>query len=247
MNKRKILLDIIMIILMIILMNLKIVGLKLHEMIGISIALLFIIHKIINYKVLKSMKNLFLKNKLKAKSKIMFILDIILFILVVLSIITGIMISKVLFSIPLIKRDLFITLHHFFSWWSFILISIHLGIHLDIFINYLKKKILIFNNKILKILIILLSILFVIFGMISISNKSIYTKIIPTTISEKQNNFSYHYQNRGGKRNYLNKQYKNLNKYRYQNKITILNIISIFWAFSYITFVITKKVTNKKI
>ena len=50
MHKAKIILDIIMTILIIILMKISITGLKLHEIIGIIIFFLFIIHKILNYK-----------------------------------------------------------------------------------------------------------------------------------------------------------------------------------------------------
>lgn len=91
--KRKIILDIVMGIIMICLMNLSFTGIKVHEILGIVVLFLFIFHKILNFKWIKSITINLFKKGIKTKTKIMYAVDIILLILVILNVITGILIS----------------------------------------------------------------------------------------------------------------------------------------------------------
>ena len=112
MKKIKIVLDIIMFISMILLMKTNITGLQLHEILGICLFIIFIIHKIINFKWVKSVgKNIFNKN-MKSKSKIMFFLDLILFLFITLNVTTGILVSKfILVSLTVNHIEIVTILH----------------------------------------------------------------------------------------------------------------------------------------
>ena len=114
MKKEKIILDVIMTILMILLMNIAPLGLLLHEIIGISILFIILFHNLLNLKFIKSMINNF--KKLKIKTKVMFIVDIILTAQILFVVFTGIVISKKLLP-GLIDIDMNISdLHHFIAY-----------------------------------------------------------------------------------------------------------------------------------
>lgn len=140
-NTIKMIINIIMLLIMISLMNKNFTGMKAHEIFGIILFILFFIHKIINIKTIKVFcKNLFNKN-FKVENKVLFILDILLFVVIIGIITTGILISNNLFKgIFIGNRSIIKKIHIFLSWWSLILISIHIGFHLKTIIIYLKNK-----------------------------------------------------------------------------------------------------------
>lgn len=140
MKKTKIILDIIMIIIMLLLMNLQVTGLNIHEILGIIIFALFIIHKVLNKKWITAMsKNIFNKN-IKPKTKVMYWLDVILLIILTINVLTGILISKcILTNITVNNVELTTNIHNIVSIISIILIAIHLSFHLENMIAKIKK------------------------------------------------------------------------------------------------------------
>lgn len=238
MHKAKIILDIIMTILIIILMKISITGLKLHEIIGIIIFFLFIIHKILNYKYFKSLIKNF--SKIKLKQKIIIILDIILFIFITLIIISGIFISKSLFSFFSIKSITNIKqLHTFFSWWTLIIISIHIGFHIQQILSILKRKLSLFKTKTIKYIIFLVYLIFAFSGIISLSKYSIYSKLFLIQNNNKNNYII--------KENHYHKQYRKQNKNKNQSKSNILDTINILVLFSGSTYYVINLIESKKI
>lgn len=140
MKKAKIILDIIMIIGMLTLMNLNLTGIKAHEILGITIFIIFIIHKVMNINWIKAIsKNIFNKN-IKTKTKIMYWIDIILLISIITNIITGILISKYILT-GITVKDITITtkFHHIISFISLSLIAIHISFHLKNITTKIKK------------------------------------------------------------------------------------------------------------
>lgn len=187
MKKIKIILDSIMLIIMITLMKIIITGLQLHEILGLALFIIFIIHKIFNSKwVMAVGKNFFNKN-MKIKSKIMFILDIVIFVFVLLNVITGISISKfVLTNVIASNIAKVAMLHKFFAWWSLIMISIHIGFHWENIVNYLERRFRVLKeNQVFRIFFIVIYIIIAIMGMYSLSRSSIYSKLIPIMHNER--------------------------------------------------------------
>lgn len=209
MKKIKIILDIIMFVSMILLMKTNITGLQLHEILGICLFIIFIIHKIINFKWVKSVGKNILNKNMKNKSKMMFFLDLILFIFVTLNITTGILVSKfILVSITVNNIETVTILHKFFAWWSLILISIHIGLHWENVVNCFERKFKsLKENKILQILFILLYIAITIIGIWSISRTSVYSKLILNIHNEQKN--SVEIKNYGSPQQYRERKFKN--------------------------------------
>lgn len=209
MKKIKIFLDIIMFISMVLLMKTNITGLQLHEILGVCLFIIFIIHKIINFKWVKSVGKNILNKNMKSKSKIMFFLDLILFIFVTLNVTTGILVSKfILVSITINNIETVATLHKFFAWWSLIVISIHIGLHWENVVNCFERKFKsLKENKIFQILFMLLYIIITIIGIWSISKTSVYSKLILNIHNEQKN--SVEIKDNGNPQQYRERKFKN--------------------------------------
>lgn len=139
--KKKFIVDIIMLIIMLLLMSPLVTGQLLHEIGGIILFFLLVIHLILNTKIIKN----FVKGNLNLKYNIIFIIDILVFISSFIMILTGVFISqKILTNISFGNYNTMASIHNISAYLSLILMSIHLGIHYNYLIMYIKR---IFNIK----------------------------------------------------------------------------------------------------
>ena len=84
--------------------------------------------------------NLFKKN-MKTKTKIMYVVDILLLMLIILNVVTGVLISRtILTSITIGSKGILSFWHHFLASLLAILIIIHVGLHWDFIRNTLRIK-----------------------------------------------------------------------------------------------------------
>jgi hypothetical protein len=138
--KKKLFIDLILFILIMLLMQYDFTGGLLHEIIGILMLSFFIIHVMFNKKWLHSIKNNF--NKIKTSNKINYILDILSIISFIICTISGILISKYIFNFTYIS--IFDNIHSISSYILFLLITLHILLHFNQIINYITNN---FNNK----------------------------------------------------------------------------------------------------
>ena len=121
-----------------VLMAYSLVGETLHEIVGSVMLALFITHHILNRKATVSM----FKGKQTPARIVNTALNIILFVVMILLPVSGIVMSKHLYTflpttgLSAIAR----TTHLLLSYWGFALMSVHIGFHADIWLNPLKKK-----------------------------------------------------------------------------------------------------------
>ncbi len=161
MKKLRIIIDIIMFILIIILMGYHITDNKIHEYIGITIFVLFIIHHIINYRYYK---NLF-KGKYNFGRVFSLVIDALLLIAMLGTMISSIMISSEVFAfLNITTTNIGRRLHLIATSWCFILMAIHIGMHLNVFVYKLKNKL---KNSNFEYAIYLLLIIAIIYGIYS--------------------------------------------------------------------------------
>jgi len=131
--KKKIFLDIIMFILLILLMFMNFTGVLIHEILGISLFVISLIHIYLNRKFLFGIK---LSNpNISSKLKFKVILDWLILISLLISIITGIGNSPDIFSFLNFNTGLW---HLYFSYIAFFLMLIHFIINLKIVYRTLK-------------------------------------------------------------------------------------------------------------
>ncbi len=134
-------LDIIMTALMVVLMNTFITGMLIHEILGIFICLLFFVHKFLNYQWIKAVTLHLFKKSVRTKTRMMYVLDLLLLCGVALTLVSGILISKELFSFSLFRGQsgLLSALHRSAAYTSLILISVHIGLHWQSLMAAFKK------------------------------------------------------------------------------------------------------------
>ncbi len=161
MKKKKIIIDILMYILFIILMGHHITENLIHEILGTLLFVLFIIHNILNYRFYKTI----FKGKYTIKRTIILIIDLLLLISMICMIISAINISSEVFSFLNIESKIWgRKLHMLSTSWGFIFMSIHIGLHINILINKLNKKM---KNNTFEYVYYLILILIFIYGIYS--------------------------------------------------------------------------------
>ena len=155
----RIIVDFLMFIFMILEYSKIYTGQLIHEILGIALLILFIIHNILN---INFYRNLF-KGKYNSSRAFLTIVDIGFLIFMLFTIILGIPISKELFGFFSISNGAVVSkLHILFSYWGMIFLSMHLGLHFKAIFAKLISKVK--KNKILKYIVDLLQILIVIYG-----------------------------------------------------------------------------------
>ena len=153
--KKKLIVDIIMFILMLLEFSRLYTGALLHELIGIALLILVIVHLILNKNYLLNI----LKAKYNVRSIIMLITNILLIISFLLTIVLGILSSGETLTFLNIHNLTIVKLHKILGNVSLIVIGIHLGINFNAMFGKITK--LIKNNivnYILEIIIIMLGI-----------------------------------------------------------------------------------------
>ena len=143
-NIFKVLLSLTLGFIFILLMNIKITGLLFHEIFGIIIFIAIIIHNIFNWNWTKGISKNIFKNKVRLRAKFMYILVILLCLSIVTITLTGILMSKYIFTSVSYQNILLIKfLHKYTSYFTVFIITIHFILHTKYILISLKK---IFNN-----------------------------------------------------------------------------------------------------
>ncbi len=145
-------------------------GRTIHEYLGFLIFVFFILHNIMNINWYKNLP----KGKYSLNRALNTFINTLLFICMFGLIISGILFNKSVvefFNIGDIKV-LNKKLHIICSYWGFILISVHLGMHWGIFINMSKK----FMN-VKKQICIIIGLLIAIYGIVSFIERGFYIKM----------------------------------------------------------------------
>lgn len=123
----KIVIDIIMTFVLLLLMGYQFWGEAIHEWMGVGMFMLFILHHILNRNWHKNI----VKGKYTPLRTLELIIDLLLFADMLLLIYSGVVISKMAFAFLPINGGLALArrLHILGSFWDFILMSLHIGLH----------------------------------------------------------------------------------------------------------------------
>ncbi len=162
----RIIINILMTIFFILLMGYHITENKIHEYLGVITLLIMIIHNILNINWYKSL----LKGKYNFQRTMYVIIDLALLVATIGIAVSSIMISANVFSFLNITTTMFARrMHMLCTSWGFILISAHIGLHLNSMIMKIKEKL---KNSTFEYVVYFLLSLIVIYGGYSfISNK----------------------------------------------------------------------------
>lgn len=132
----KITIDVAMTILFFILMAYHITGNRLHEWLGVTLFLLFIVHHVLN---LNWYKGLF-RGRYTALRIFMLAVNFLLLVDMVGMMVSGIMLSREVFGFLNLRAGMFgRRLHMVSTAWGFCLMAVHIGIHWGMVIGMTKK------------------------------------------------------------------------------------------------------------
>lgn len=132
----KIAIDIAMTVLFLALMAYHVTGNSLHEWLGVTLFLLFIVHHILNFKWYKGL----FKGKYTASRVLMAAVNLLLFAAMVGMMISGIMLSREVFSFLNLRAGMFgRRLHMVSTAWGFCLMAAHVGLHWGMVVAMMKK------------------------------------------------------------------------------------------------------------
>ena len=133
-KKIKIIVDALMTIIFVLLMCRQITGVFTHEILGVAVIVLFIIHQILNINYYKGL----LKGKYNRLRTAYLIIDILLLIMMIVMIISAIFISQDVFKFLNLGNELIgRNLHNISVYTIYVLIGLHMGLHYN---SIIKNK-----------------------------------------------------------------------------------------------------------
>ena len=129
--------DFVMIILLPLLMAEILIGQEIHEWLGAGMLILFVVHHLLNAGWWKSL----FKGKYTPSRALSVTIDLLLVLDMAALGISGIQMSNFIFDFPSLRGGMMIArqLHLLSSYWGLILMSAHLGMHMEIFIGMGRK------------------------------------------------------------------------------------------------------------
>lgn len=127
-----------MTLLFILMFKKNVFGLAFHEIAGLAVLGMFVLHKVLNLKWIASVsKNLFNKD-LSTRVKIGYLVDVLLLIAMTLIALSGFFISKIVFNIN-DDNHMWKAIHYMSSDIGLALVGIHVGLHYDLIVLTVKR------------------------------------------------------------------------------------------------------------
>ena len=155
----KLALDAVMLILLVLMYRKQVISIAFHEIGGLALIGLFVIHHLVNAKWIGATTRRLFAKSTPGLVRARYIVDALLLLAFLAIGITGIFISKVVFSFHV--QGNFKTLHYFASALAIILMGVHLGLHADYIFGKLIKQ---GANKVAKIALCVVLAAMVAFG-----------------------------------------------------------------------------------
>lgn len=170
-KKTKIMVDGIMIIILLLLMCYQRIGAMTHEWLGVMMFVLFFMHQVLNRKWYQAI----FKGKYTFLRKLQLITNGLLIVCMFSLLFSGIILSRYVFSFMNINgmRSLARNMHMLASNWSFVLISIHIGLHGSVVAYKLKDK-----SKTITRFLMIISILIALYGVYALVDRDVLSYML---------------------------------------------------------------------
>jgi hypothetical protein len=249
-NIIKIALDIVMIVVLALLYNSHAAAMSFHEIAGLAVCGLFVIHCLLNIKWIVGVSKRFFSKSLSIKVRIGYIVNLLLLVTFVFVIISGIQTSQVLFPADSHGSG-WRCIHHFCAAVSIILVGVHLGLHWSFVSGMFKKAIRIKSAVIRKAIAMALLVGVLFFGAYSIATSSFTSWIAePFVTQTKSENSKGNINDHTGKKGESKARSSEGNEHNDSTKTvdtnpaivigTIAKFISIMGVFAALTYYIEK-------
>lgn len=130
MNRIKLALDIVLLLLLLLMYKKDVLGLSFHEIGGIALSGLFIIHKLINIKWIVATTGKLFSKRISWRLKLNWLIDVLQLLSFAYILVSGIFISKFLFG-SAHGASAFKTGHYAVSALALVLVGLHIGLHYE--------------------------------------------------------------------------------------------------------------------
>lgn len=171
--------DILIALVFVLLFNTRVLGgLPFHEIAGLGIGLGFLVHILLNSHWIKTVTLRLFDPGLAAKTRFGYFLNILLFVSMILIIVSGLMISRVLFpGFSTVNERWFHALHVGLSYFTLVLVGIHVGLHGQWIMGMMKRIFKIQTSSLPMILTKVALVLVILFGGIQILETQVAPQI----------------------------------------------------------------------
>ncbi|MCX7714626.1 MAG: DUF4405 domain-containing protein [Clostridia bacterium] len=165
----KIILDIVMIFVLMLLYRKNAVSLKFHEVAGLILLGMFVIHLLLNKNWIAKVTQRLFSSNIDKRTKIGYLVDFLLLLSFSAIGISGVLISKTLFHFS--GGNAWKKTHFFCAAVALILIGIHVGLHKQFFASMLGRAAFL-PKKVAKLLSVILSLILIAYGCFALSSTS---------------------------------------------------------------------------
>lgn len=132
----KLVIDLFMTVLMLAAMAYNLTGNTIHELLGVSLLALFIVHNILNRRWYQTI----IKRKHNARRVFNTAVNLLLFVMMLMLLVSSVLISRSVFAfIPVDDGLIARQIHILAAYWGLIFISIHLGMHWGMIIGMVRR------------------------------------------------------------------------------------------------------------
>lgn len=183
-NTMKILLDMVMLILLILMFNKNVISMSFHEIGGLVVCGLFVIHMLLNYKWIIGITKKIFDKGLKFKTRLGYMINLLLLLIMAFIAISGILISKTIFTSISSNNMIFKVGHQVVAGYGIILVGIHIGLHWNFIKSYIKKIIRI-PGKLEKPLGVIFVALIMVYGVYNMGTSN-FTRWLSTPFTVSQ-------------------------------------------------------------
>ncbi len=163
----KVVLDAVLLAGLVLMYRKQALGLSFHEIGGLALIGLFLIHHVFNGKWIKAVTGKLFRKATPTRTRVLYLLDVLLAIAFLLIGVSGALISKQVFHFD-VHRGQWKTLHYFCSAVALVLSGVHIGLHASYLFGFLKKR------KALKIAACALLALICAYGVFSMARTSFF-------------------------------------------------------------------------
>lgn len=172
----KLAIDLVMTVLILEAMAYRITENTIHELVGVSMFVLFIVHNILNRQWYQTV----LKGKKNVLRVINIAVNLLLLLTMVVLLISAVPISRTIFAfIPINNGMIVHQIHVLAAYWGFILMAVHLGIHWGMIINVVRKATGITGtSRIRTVSLRVLAVLIVVLGVQASFDRNVGSKLI---------------------------------------------------------------------
>ncbi|AHF06510.1 DUF4405 domain-containing protein [Desulfitobacterium metallireducens] len=153
-NIVKLILDGVIAVAFALLFNAKVMGgLFFHESVGLGIGVGFLVHILLNAQWIKTVTLRLFDRKLPGKARLGYFLNILLFIAMIAVIVSGFMISKIIFpGFRAVDQHGFKALHLGVSYLTLIIVGVHVGLHWQWIAVMMKKVFKVQSTSLMRVL-----------------------------------------------------------------------------------------------